>query len=141
MRIQFFHPESDGKSSDVAVGGRIGILTIHQFFSTALLLNEVSNKSREIFETKFPKFAPKFAPKFFVLSWQVEKSSPKISPDFSNREISNFKSNSKAKFHQTFHKHTSAGLTALTIFCTAKINTATSSDASALRTCQCFISS
>ena len=75
------------------------------------------------FETKFPKFSPKVAPKFppkfapifFVLCWQVEKSSPKISPDFSHRkfQISNRILN---LIHQRFHKHTSAGLAAPTIF-------------------------
>ena len=28
MRIHFTHPESDGKSSDIGVGGRIGILRL-----------------------------------------------------------------------------------------------------------------
>ena len=74
--------------------------------STALLLNEVFEKSREIWNIFVsPKFAPKFDPKFFVLSWHVEKSSPQISPDFSHRRfqisnrirLSNFTKNSPCR--------------------------------------------
>ena len=43
-------------------------------FSTALLLNEVSEKRREIWNEVPPKHAPKFAPEFLVLSWQVERT-------------------------------------------------------------------
>ena len=48
-----------------------------------------------------------------MLSWQVEKSSSQISPGF---PIGDFKLQIKfpIKFHQTFHKHTSASLAALT---------------------------
>ena len=69
-----------------------------RIISTTLLLNEVFEESREIwnevseiFSEICSKFAPKLTPKCFVLSWQVEKSSPKISPDFSHRkcQISN----------------------------------------------------
>ena len=70
------------------------------------------------FKTKFPKFSlkfaprfvPKFAPKFFVLSWQVEKSSRQISPDLSHQKFLKL----QIKFQIKFHKHTSAGLAALT---------------------------
>ena len=73
------------------------------------------------FETKFPKFSPKFAPKFApnfscFPAWQVEKSSPHISPDF---PIGDFKFQIEVhiKFHQTLHKHSSAGsLAALTFW-------------------------
>ena len=61
-----------------------------QFFSTHLLLNEVSEKKShiqnevsEIFSKFFSGMCPEIRPKFFALSWQVEKSSPKNSPDFS----------------------------------------------------------
>ena len=77
---------------------RAEILWTSRFVSTALLLNEVSEKVAK-FETKSPKFDPKFAPKFApkiapkisVLPWQVEEASPQISPDFSHRrfQISN----------------------------------------------------
>ena len=67
-----------------------------QKFSTALLLNEVSEKSREIwnevsesFSEIWSEICPEIRPEIFALSWQVEKSSPKISPDFSHRKFQN----------------------------------------------------
>ena len=64
------------------------------FLSTALLLNEVSEKSREISNKVSETFSeicfeicPEIHPDIFVLSWQVEQSSSKISPDFSHRKF------------------------------------------------------
>ena len=90
--------------------------------SSALLLNEVSEKNCEC-ETKFPqfspkvapKFAPKFSPKYSVLSWQVEKSSPQFHQLFPIGDFK-FQIEFQIKYHQKLHKHTSAGLAALTLW-------------------------
>ena len=90
--------------------------------STALLLNEVSEKKSRNLKRSFRNFLrnllrnlPRNSPQFFCAFLAVEKFSPKISPDFAHRKfrISNWIPN---QFHQKFHKHTSAGLAALILW-------------------------
>ena len=45
LRIHFSHPESDGKSSDVGVGGRIGILRVCVRNLTSLTRGEFRSES------------------------------------------------------------------------------------------------
>ena len=84
--------------------------------STALLLNEVSEKGREIWNEvseTLPEICSEICPEILseisVLSWQVEKSSPKTSLDFPIRDFK-FPNRIPNQIFLKYHKHTSAGL-------------------------------
>ena len=95
---------SFGKSSDC------------YYVSTALLLNEVSEKRREIWNEILLRNLPRNSPRNFPCFPGMLKSPP---PKFhQNFPIGDFKFQIEfqIKFHQKFHIHTSAGLAALSYY-------------------------
>ena len=87
---------------------------------TALLLNEVSEKSREIWNEVFEIFSESRSEICSEVLSEIFRAflagRKVLLPNFTSffpSEISNFKSNSKSNFTKIFTTHTSAGLAAL----------------------------